>query len=297
MKPGTDRPRLLPEDPFLVYQEPPYWRWLSFTEADGRLSRWRSSLADLEPESRVGIPASPREEALLADLAVRSCGLVAVPLPEVSDERVPRGLASPDVLLDFVLSGATASGPEASESIERRRLADTGQEAPQAEDRLLGGCVVSFARGDEEHTALLAPLDLVASVDRLTEAWRGSGGYADRREIVLHGRSLMGWDERVIIEWAVCVGAALVVTSAPEELAAAAFWARPTVLHGGAEELATWSQLFRAGEARDRGLKARFRRLRRVIVCGSQPLEEESSLFFAGLGADVVKLDEVGNQL
>jgi hypothetical protein len=108
---------------------------------------------------------------------------------------------------------------------------------------------------------------------------------------------LLGWDERIVVEWAVRAGAALVVPSNAEELAAAAFWARPTLLHGSAEELAEWSQLFRAGETGEHGLKSRFRRLRAIIVCGTSSLDRETTSFYTGLGAEVVTLDGIGNQL
>ena len=108
---------------------------------------------------------------------------------------------------------------------------------------------------------------------------------------------MLGWDERVIVEWAICAGAALVVPSSAEELAAAAFWARPTVLHGSSEELAEWSRLFGAGEPRGHGLKSRFRRLRTVAVCGASSLERETMSFYTSLGAQVITLDDVENQL
>lgn len=204
---------LLADEPFLFYQDPPDWRWMSFAEAGRQIQMWRDRFADLEPAAACGEGPVASPEVLLCDLAARSAGLV---------------------------------------------------------------------------TARLSDLELDAEVDRL-QAAIGLAGVPVGRDVLVHGRPLEDRGERVVVEWAVRSAAAIVVAPSPEMTAATAFWVRPTILHGRADELSAWPDVFRAGEGSDRGLRARFKRLRHVVV-GGGALEAGAEAFYTGLGARVVML-------
>ena len=204
---------LLAEEPFLFYQDPPDWRWMSFAEAGRQIQRWRDRFADQEPAAACGEARAAAPEVLLCDLAARSAGLVTAQLPD---------------------------------------------------------------------------LELDAEVDQL-QATIGSAGVTGARDVVVHGRPLEDRGERIVIEWAVRSAAAIVVAPSPEMRAATAFWVRPTIIHGHADELSEWPGVFRAGEGSERGLRSRFKRLRYVVV-ESGALDAGAEAFYAGLGAHIVRL-------
>ena len=81
-------------------------------------------------------------------------------------------------------------------------------------------------------------LSAAAEVERAIAS--GSGRHADsrEREILVAGWPLQEWAGRLLAAWAVAAGAALVLEADPALRLGAVLWARPTVFHGTAEELA-----------------------------------------------------------
>lgn len=291
MKPETNGPPLLPEDPFVFYQEPPDWRWLSFLEAGRQIAGWRSVLAHLAPPARVGIRSSPSVEALLADLAVRSRGLLTVPLAAGSESGASADVGDLDAVLDLDEKGVLATDGGDTKQMDQTVASEESPRPSDGDSGLLGGCFVTTVVDGNSGLEHLPTSDLETAVGRLVGSDRSTEGHCAERGIVVHGRSLAERSERIVIEWAVHTAAAIVVAPSSEALAATVFWARPTVIHGSADELGAWPTLFRAGESRQRGLRSRFRRLRRVIVGGGERLDGETEAFYVGLGAEVVSLE------
>jgi hypothetical protein len=290
MKTETDGPPLLPEDPFVFYQEPPDWRWLSFLEAGRQIANWRSVLAHLAPPARVGIRSTPSVEALLADLAVRSCGLLTVPLPAASESGASADVEDLDAVLDLDEKGVLATDGDAAKQVERTVASEESPRPSGGDCGLLGGCFVTKVGDGNPSLEHLPTSDLETAVGRLVGSDGSTEERCAERGIVVHGRSLAERSERIVIEWAVRTAAAIVVAPSPEALAETVFWVRPTVIHGSADELRAWPTLFRAGESRQRGLRSRFRRLRQVIVGGGERLDGETEAFYVDLGAEVVSL-------
>jgi hypothetical protein len=81
-------------------------------------------------------------------------------------------------------------------------------------------------------------LSAAAEVERAIAS--RSGSHADSRErgILVAGWPLQEWAGRLLAAWAVAAGAALVLEADPALRLGAVLWARPTVFHGTAEELA-----------------------------------------------------------
>lgn len=126
--------------------------------------------------------------------------------------------------------------------------------------------------------------ELVAAAAAFQEALApGDGG----REIAVMGRL-----NRVLLSWATVHGAALLLAPSPESQVGSAVWARPTVFHGTAAELAA---LRRAVEEERppfwdrRKDRLPFGRLRTVLWSGEGPSEEESA-FWERKGVRVGKL-------
>lgn len=128
----------------------------------------------------------------------------------------------------------------------------------------------------------VAQEELVAAAERLQEAIGGA-----EREIVVVGRAPERWADRAFFSWATVAGAAVLLAPDPSSLVGTAVWARPTVFHGTAGELAA---LRRAVEQEkppfwDRKAdRLPFGRLR-VVLC--EESAEEERRFWEGRGVRV----------
>ena len=126
----------------------------------------------------------------------------------------------------------------------------------------------------------VAQEELIAAANRFQELIGGNG-----REIVVAGRAPERWADRAFFSWATAQGAAVLLAPHPSSLIGSAVWARPTVFHGSAAELAA---LRRAVEQERPKLWERradrlpFGRLR-VVLC-DEPVEER---FWAERGVRV----------
>lgn len=196
------------------------------------------------------------------DLAVQAAGLVAVP---VADPR------------EAVKRGACAwAGPGGPEGIERVDLPDWDDpreaDLPEGAGRVL------------VETSEISQDELAAAAARIQEGI----GTPEEREIVVLGRAPERWPDRAVLAWATVSGAATLLAG-PDTLLGSAVWARPTVFHGTAAELAA---LRRAVEeerppfwARRKG-RLPFGRLR-AVLCEEEPLDRG---FWEGRGVRVVVL-------
>lgn len=278
------------------------WRWISFDRAAARIGQWRRRLQDASSGDRVAIAGSPSVEALMADLAARSLGLVVVHLRATEVARTADGsealrqIAGVRILLDAAGPG---SGEREMESVglERRRLPDgadrdDGSIESDADGAVpaAGGCIVRDSLGVDREIGLEGLTEAVRRLESLVGEGRG-------RDVMVHGRSLAEPSERLLVEWAVRRAAAVIIptggVAAVGDLGRAAFELRPSLLHGSARDLAEWAANFERAEGSERGVRKRFAALRWVIVTGSEELRHSVTSFYARLGATVVSFDDV----
>ena len=167
---------------------------------------------------------------------------------------------------------AGTAGPEGLEHValpawEPERDADLP-------DRPAGGVMVEREVGQVE---------LIAAADRLQEAIGG-----EEREIAVLGRAPERWPDRAFLAWATVHGAAVLLAPDPSSLVGSAVWARPTVFHGTAAEVAALRRAVEQEKPRFWERKTGrlpFGRLR-VVLC-DEPVEEG---FWEGRGVRVGRL-------
>lgn len=134
----------------------------------------------------------------------------------------------------------------------------------------------------------LSAADLIAMAERLQERI----GPAKRRDIVVLGGPLEIPEERAMLSWATLTGAAVVLEPNPALRVATAAWVRPTVFHGTAAELAalrSWAEKEKKGWLRRRP-RLPFRRLRSVLVTGSEALPPEDEAFWVERGVRIGRI-------
>ncbi|HEY7213038.1 MAG TPA: hypothetical protein VIC28_00340 [Thermoanaerobaculia bacterium] len=128
----------------------------------------------------------------------------------------------------------------------------------------------------------LSAADLIAMAKRIQERIGPTG----RRDIVVLSGSFEISEERAMLSWATLTGAAVVLEPNPALRVATAAWVRPTVFHGTVAELAALRKLVekeREGWFRRRS-RLPFRRLRSVLVTGSEGLPPEEEAFWMERG-------------
>ncbi|HEY6323852.1 MAG TPA: AMP-binding protein [Thermoanaerobaculia bacterium] len=158
------------------------------------------------------------------------------------------------------------------------------------------GVLVTGAAGSWR---LLSQSELLAAAAEVESAIASrSGRHADsrNREILVAGWPLQEWAGRLLAAWAVAAGAALVFEADPAQRLGAVLWARPTVFHGTAEELAALR--LRVGAAR---WPRRWRR-RPVPPLGRlralfqhEPPAADDVAFWRQRGAQLVRLPGLGD--
>lgn len=115
---------------------------------------------------------------------------------------------------------------------------------------------------------------------------RGIGETA-QREIVVLGHAPERWQDRAVLAWATVYGAATLLSD-PENFVGSAMWARPTVFHGNAAELAAFRRAVEEEKPpfwdRKKG-RLPFGRLRTVLCDQADDRE-----FWEGRGVSVVVL-------
>ncbi|HYO11914.1 MAG TPA: hypothetical protein VE685_01820 [Thermoanaerobaculia bacterium] len=143
----------------------------------------------------------------------------------------------------------------------------------------------SVPEGEANRFVELSQTDLLAAAQRIQDEIPPPP--EPRREILVAGRSLFDPADRALFAWATVTGAAVLLEPNLHSRAATAAWARPTVFHGTAEEIAALRRLAGSGKRwwrRTPGLP--FGRLR-VLFATDGELPEEEAAFWQERGVKV----------
>lgn len=144
----------------------------------------------------------------------------------------------------------------------------------------------SVPEGEAARFVQLSQTDLLAAAQRIQDEIPPPP--KPRREILVAGRSLFDPTDRAMLAWATLTGAAVLLEPNRHARAATAAWARPTVFHGTAEEIASLHRLVGSGKRwwrRTPGLP--FGRLRVVFVT-EEDLPEAAAASWKARGVKLV---------
>lgn len=251
-----------PEEPWLFHRRGWDWHWLPFRAVAERVALWTQALSGLPPGTRAAFAAWPGPHAIALDLAVQAAGLCSVPLPEE-----PRAEALAAVLAErqaqlWIGPGGREIPPWIEE--EPSGLSYSAPTPPPPLASPAGGALLD---GGTELTAA----DLVAAAEAI-EALLPAG--RSGREILVSCHPLSDPAERRLLAWATWTGAALLLEADRAAGPATALWARPTLFHGDANDLAA----LRRAVSRRRLFRPRlpFGRLHTIFPEGELPAEERS---------------------
>jgi len=150
-----------------------------------------------------------------------------------------------------------------------------------------GGGAVVLRNGEPVE---LSPADLIAMATRIQDQLAPARG----REIVVLSGPLELAQERAMLSWATLAGAAVVLEPDPGLRVATAAWARPTLFHGTAAELAglrQWVEKEKGGFLQGRP-RLPFRRLRTLLVTDYEALAKEEDAFWRGRGVAVLGMSD-----
>lgn len=260
-----------PEEPWLFRSEGWDWPWQPWGEIARWTSFWAERFAALPSGTRVAFADRPHPSAVALDLAVQAAGLMAVPVRDAKDLEGVGCRVWADV----------DSGPDpgAPSGLERLRLPawEGSGEARFPEKHPAGGVVV---RREGSPVELSQP-DLIALAERIQAEIPPPPRPV--REILVAGPSLADITDRAVLAWATVTGAALLVSPSPESRVATAAWARVTVFHGAAAEIAALRTTVEKG--------SRFWRLRAVLQAG-EGLTEDDVSFWTDRGTKVGRVPE-----
>jgi AMP-binding enzyme len=271
-----------PEAPFLFFPEGLHWRWWSWGRVAQLAAQWARPLAGLGAGTRVGFAGDLSPQALVLDLAVLSTGLVPVPL---AGEAVAGEELAGEATAGAPLAGGLSAGePPAGAPFAGEPPGGQSREPAGALHRtgMPAGCAawLEVVDGESILTSASTPPRPAAGGARpqpgagigdreiSPHAWLeaaarvGSAiGPSRQREILVLGRALATPAGRILTAWATVAGAALVLEPDAASYLRTLLWARPTVAHGSAAELA---RLRSAVESAERSsLRTRLARLRR----------------------------------
>jgi len=158
------------------------------------------------------------------------------------------------------------------------------------------GVLVTGDAGSWRRLSQSELLAAAAEVESAIVSRSGRRADSQEREILVAGWPLQEWAGRLLAAWAVADGAALVLEADPALRLGAVLWARPTVFHGTAEELAALR--LRVETAR----WPRRRRRRPVPPLGRlrtlfqrEPPAADDEAFWRQRGAQLVRLPGLGD--
>jgi hypothetical protein len=118
------------------------------------------------------------------------------------------------------------------------------------------------------------------------------------REILVAGWPLQEWAGRLLTAWAVASGAALVLEADPALRLGAVLWARPTVFHGTAEELAALRLRVEAARRPRRWRRRPVPPLGRLrTLFQREPPAADDAAFWRQRGAQLLRLPGLGGAL
>jgi AMP-binding enzyme len=156
------------------------------------------------------------------------------------------------------------------------------------------GVLVTGAAGDWRRLSQAELLAAAAAVERAIGSPPGHRAGSRQREILVAGWPLQEWAGRLLAAWAVAAGAALVLEADPALRLGAVLWARPTVFHGTAEELAALRlRVEAAPRPRRRRLSPPLGRLRTLFQ--SEPPAADDAAFWRERGAQLLRLPGLGD--
>jgi hypothetical protein len=245
-----------PESPFLFWPDGWNWRWWSWRETADLAARWSAPLAGLPPACGVAYAGDSYPEAIVLDLAVMSAGLTPVPLVlggggagshgPSAQEAAPLEPAAQAAARAGCLAWLEVAGGEVRVTRLDGPLA--GSAAATADPGMAGaagvagtgdpGVLVTGDGGVWRRLSQAALLAAAAEVERAIASASGREADSRERQILVAGWPLQEWAGRLLTAWAVAAGAALVLEANPALRLGAVLWARPTVFHGTAAELA-----------------------------------------------------------
>jgi hypothetical protein len=238
-----------PEEPWLFRAEGWDWVWHPWGELAGWRRAWSERIARLGAELPDGLPAGSR-------VAFRYC----------SDPS--------SVILDLGVQAAGLASVPVSDPAQRR-AGDAWIDFQGNELRLRPG------EGRVADVVVDTDAALAAAAERVGEAI-GPNLKAKQREIVVLGGPLGEPTERAMLTWATLTGAAVVLEPDPALRATTAAWVRPTVFHGTPGEIADLRS-----RVKERGKRRPFRRLRTLLVTGTEGLGAEEAAWWEGRGVGV----------
>jgi len=288
-----------PESPFLFWPDGWNWRWWSWRETAALAERWSGSLAGLPPARGVAFAGDAYPSAIPLDLAVLSAGLTPVPLG------LRRHGGGADGHGQVAQAAGQGAGP-AREAAERAGcvawLEVAGGEArvtrldapPAGAAAVLHGDPAVLVTGDAGDWRRLSQDGLLAAaaeVERAIASPAGRSANSRERQILVAGWPLQAWAGRLLAAWAVAAGAALVLEADPALRLGAVLWARPTVFHGTAEELAALRlrvEAARLSRRRRRRPSPPLGRLRTLFQ--SEPPAAGDAAFWRERGARLLRL-------
>lgn len=256
---------LSPLDPLLFFPEGWDTRWWSVGDVLGRVAAGREALAalGLAPGATVAYAASHRPEALVADLAIRTAGLVPAPRAPQADGRL-------------LLPGESVEqpGPAATLPSAPAQTAETALSVPATD--------VIYPSGEREDAATVA--ERVSALAVAFESPRGPR--SRRRPIVLTVGDPGDPDRRAFVDAALRAGAALYLEYDAEFLAGSALWARPTMIAVRAGEERQLSTTLRRADAR--AVKRLLARLETLVLLGNARLGVDALAEWSERGVRVV---------
>jgi len=225
---------LRPEEPWLFHRRGWDWAWLPWRAVAARVASWSEALSSLPPGSRAAFANWPGPLSIALDLALQAAGLTSIPIPA---ERLAAALA--ERRAEIWVEPAGSEVQEGAAGLPRYELPAWTAEGPSGLDpagsppepallRLPGGVVLDDGR-ELSAAALVAAAEAIEGL--LPADRRG-------REVLVSYRPLADPVTRQLLAWATWRGAALLLEADRAAGPATAVWARPTLFHGSAGEIA-----------------------------------------------------------
>jgi hypothetical protein len=295
-----------PEEPWLFSRQGWDWTWLPWRSVAARVASWSAELSVLPPGRRAAFAAWPGPLPIALDLALQAAGLLSIPIPASSPSlasALARSAANAaDIWIDpagseprelpsgfprFSLSAWTEEGPSGLGGAK----APNAPKAPVAPALSLsaGGVVLEDGR-ELDASALVAA---AGALEALLPAIRPG---RRRRDILVSFRPLCDPVERRLLAWATATGAALLLEADRQAGPASAVWARPTLFHGDARDLAVLRRSVSGGRLHGLRRSGRsrlpFGRLHTILLEGELPPEDRA--FWESRGVRLIVAGEWG---
>jgi hypothetical protein len=186
---------------------------------------------------------------VVLDLAVQAAGLIGpigVPMMPPAPGALPEGAGPAADLAPDLATGCAAWVEVVEGEVRMAALHPAGETAVVALPAALAQAGEVAAGGGGARQQFSQPR-LVAAAEAIATAVRAAtagavGRPRQRREILVLAGGLDERPVRLLLAWAVVAGAAVVLEPDPARWRATVLWARPTILHGGAAELAALGQ-------------------------------------------------------